>query len=431
MSDMDLINMPDPEIPGPMRNRPRYPLEVWRDTAVGEFTKLCTADNNIPGKVFAESFRTCLGAVVGDRLSCPVKGALPRAYTIIIAPKGKGKGSGIKAAQLFFSKTWNSAYTSLTPGLLFGERDCIWKPKGLGAYIAAASSVPGMARLTHDLASTIKTKPHMIWGNTLPRVLSIFEEMKAFLSTLFIEGGTGTGMEGVICGLWDEVGFHGTATGTRDAVYGEMMFSLLAGITEADWFELLGHGDAVSGGLLSRLNLIGTEGDYVNVAKMNPPNFTPLQQSFLPRIAALEDAPARVETTDGADKIISGWVDTLPEGSERMNLHAWRSALLLAWLHHEEAISPRTAEDAVLLGQYQVQSHEYYQPQAADTPNARVQAKILRALQMRGPMSKRQLQQFTNAHRDGTELWSRALEGLMRDRSVGKQEDGTLFRSGE
>ena len=33
------------------------------------------------------------GAVVGDRISCPgVEGALPRTYTVIVAPKGKGKG---------------------------------------------------------------------------------------------------------------------------------------------------------------------------------------------------------------------------------------------------------------------------------------------------------------------------------------------------
>lgn len=118
----------------------------------------------------------------------------------------------------------------LTPGLLSGERDFVWKPKGIGAWVAAASSVPGLARLTKDLDSTTKIKPHMTWGRTLPRILSVFGEMKAFLGTLFIEGGVGSGMEGVVCQLWDDVIFHGTATGTREAAYGEMMFSMLAGL---------------------------------------------------------------------------------------------------------------------------------------------------------------------------------------------------------
>ena len=94
--------------------------------------------------------------------------------------------------------------------------------------------------------------------------------------------------------------FNGTATGTREAVYGEMMFSLLAGVTEEDWFDLLSRGNAVGGGLMSRLNIIGTEGDYKNVGKLKPPDFTPLQESFLPRIRLLADARAHIRTTEAA-----------------------------------------------------------------------------------------------------------------------------------
>jgi hypothetical protein len=54
-----------------VRVRPEYPISAWEGTVVAEFTKLCAQDNNIPGKMFAESFRCVLGAVVGDRLPCP------------------------------------------------------------------------------------------------------------------------------------------------------------------------------------------------------------------------------------------------------------------------------------------------------------------------------------------------------------------------
>jgi len=423
-----------PEQQLPQRSRPTYPIEVWDETALGEFAKLCGHDSNIPRKLFAEAFRCALGAVVGDRLSCPgVDGALPRSYTVIVAPKGKGKGTAIRRAVRFFTQTWegtrgasapgHGTLTSITPGLLSGERDFIWKPRGIGAWVAAASSVPGMARLTKDLDSTLKNRPHMVWGNTLPRILSVHEEMKTFLSTLFIEGGVGSGMEGVVCQLWDDISFHGTATGTRDAVYGEMMFSLLAGVTEQDWFDLLSRGNAVGGGLMSRFNMIGTEGEYENVSRMNPPDFTALQEIFLPRVLRLEDAHIKLLPTEAADRIISEWTDNLPEGSERMNIHAWRSALLLAWLRHEETITTKTAEDAVLLGQYQVESHDYYRTKSADTANARVQGKILRSLELRGPTTKRELQRRTHANRDGTDLWSRALDGLLKDRAVGKRDD--------
>ena len=411
----------------PERKRPDYPIAVWDGTAVGQFAKLCAEDNNIPRKIYAESFRCALGAVVGDRISCPVEGALPRSYTIIIAPKGKGKGTGIRRAVRFFSQTWKSAFTSLTPGLLFGERDSPWKPKGIGAWMAAASSVPGMAKLAKDLEKTLKNSPQMTWGATLPRVLSVHEEMKTFLSALFIEGGVGSGLEGVVCQLWDDVSFNGTATGTREATYGEMMFSLLAGVTEEDWFSILSRGDAVGGGLLSRLNIIGTEGNYENVSRLGQPDFTALQEAFLPRVRSLDDAPARILSTAAADSVISEWQDTLPEETERINVHAWRSALLLAWLRHEDAISAKTAEDAVLLAQYQVDSHEFYRTTAAENPVAKVQARIVRVLTMKGTLAKRNLQQLTNANRDGTELWNRALDGLLRDGAIGKRDNGEYY----
>ena len=207
------------------------------------------------------------------------------------------------------------------------------------------------------------------------------------------------------------------------------MFSMLCGVTEEDWFDLLSRGNAVGSGLMSRLNIIGTEGSFENVSKMKPPDFTALQETFLPRVMQLEDAHARLAPSEAAEGIISEWADNLPEGSERMNVHAWRSALLLAWLRHEDTISAKTAEDAVKLGQYQLASHEYYRTKTADTANARVQAKLLRILEMKGPTSKRELQRLTHAHRDGTELWNRALDGLLRDRAIGKQEGGAYYRA--
>lgn len=414
------------ELPKP--RKPVYPFSAWEGTIVAEFAKLCTADNNIPRKMFAEAFRCCLGAVIGDRLSSSVAdGAVPRTYTIVILPKGKGKGTCIRLAVRFFMQNWRSAWMSITPGLLSGQRDFVWKPKGVGAWIASASSVPGMARLTKELDATIKNKPHLTWGNTLPRVLSVHEEMKTFLSTLFIEGGVGSGMEGVVCQLWDDVSFHGTATGTRDAVYGEMMFSLLAGVTEEDWFDLLSRGNVVGGGLMSRLNLIGSEGKYENVAKIKPVDFTALQETFLPRIMRLEDAHINIPESPEAAQIVAEWVDGLPEGTERLNMHVWRSALLIAWLRHEETISAKTAEDAVSLGQYQLDSHEYYRVEAANNTNAKVQGKIRRALKMQGPLSKRDIQRYTNAHRDGTDTWSRAFDGLVRDKAVGRTDDGKFY----
>lgn len=163
----------------PKRQAPVYPIEVWDGTAVGEFAKLCAHDNNIPRKLYAESFRTVLGAVVGNQLLCPaVEGAIPRSYTIIIAPFGKGKGTAIRRATRFFSQSCHGTRVTSgltvqgdTPGLLCGCREFIWKPEGIGAWNASASSVPGMAKLAKDNEETIEKRPQLAW-EALCRVFS-------------------------------------------------------------------------------------------------------------------------------------------------------------------------------------------------------------------------------------------------------------------
>jgi hypothetical protein len=91
-----------------------------------------------------------------------------------------------------------------------------------------------------------------------------------------------------------------------------MLFSMLCGVTEQDWFDLLGRGDAVGGGLMSRLNIIGTEGEYENVSKLKPMDFKPLQETFLPRVIRLEDAHANVLSSEDADRVVGEWFDGVP-----------------------------------------------------------------------------------------------------------------------
>ena len=416
------VEIPDHE--PAKQNRPVYPDEVWDGTAAGEFGKLCTRDNNIPKKLYLEAFRCCLGAVVGDRISCPVEGALPRSYTVIVAPKGRGKGTAIRRCVNFFKQTWGSSFTTVEPGLLFGGCESIRKPTGVGAWMSAASSAPGMARLCKEAKST---PIQMRWASTLPRILSVHEEMKTFLSALFIEGGVGSDLEGVVCSLWDDTSFNTKATAQRDAIYGEMMFSLLAGVTEQDWFDILSRGNAIGGGLMSRFNIIGTEGNFDLVSDMKPVDFSALQKALFPRIVALQDAPTRIEVTEEAKQLVRKWTSILPEGSERLNIHVWRSALLLAWLRREDSIGSKTAEDAIRLGDYQVASHEYYATKVLDNALARAQEKILRGLRLAGLVTRRGLFKKTHGERDGTELWNRAFDGLLRAEQIGQRKDGKFY----
>jgi hypothetical protein len=343
------VTVPTPEeAPARERKRPVYPIAIWDGTAAGEFAKICTHDNNIPRKFFVEAWTCILGAVVGDRLTSTTLGGIPRSYTFLITKAGYGKGTVIRRCTGFWKAGWVSSSTTAAPGFLRGEPDFSWKPTGIGARNASASSGPGMTRLILD---NKKTPVHLSWHGTIPRIISVHEETKTFLSALFIEGGTGTNLDGVVCSLWDDVEFAAPGTGTRQAVYGEMQFSMLCAITEGDWFDLLSKGDVVGGGLMSRLNLIGSLGEYDRVSDIKKDiEFSELQKQILPRIERLADAPCILAPTEGARRVMADWHLSLPEDAVRANVRAWRSALVLSFLRREDNISEKTAIDATLLG---------------------------------------------------------------------------------
>ena len=64
----------------------------------------------------------------------------------------------------------------------------------------------------------------------------------------------------------------------------------------------------------------------------------------------------------------------------------------------------------------------------ANNPVAALQAKIMALLPNEGDcMKKRELYRKVHAEREGSEIWSRAVKGLLDQRDL-KQENGTLTR---
>lgn len=425
--------------------RPVYPMDAWRGTVVHDFAELCGADNNVPLKLYAEAFRCVLGAIVGDQIACPnIEGVTPRTYTVLVVPFGKGKGTAIGRAMSFFEQVSGGGViiNGRRPGgadtreALLTEKPFPWQwaTEHVGAWVAGASSAPGMAKLANmerPKPKREKDKPEPpaqppLWGGDLPRVLSVFEEAKNLFSSLSIEGGVGHATTGAICALWDSNRFYGTATGERAPASGRMLFSMLCGVTESDWFDLLGRGDIVGGGLMSRLNICGTMGEYANVSRLRPPDFNPLRRVFLPRIHELSNTPADIPASDDALNVVDAWAAELPAGSERMNVHVWRSALLLSWLRGESEITGDTAQDAVRLGDYQVATHEYYRTEATDNATAYIQQKMVRVLRSKGPLSRAALFKHTNGKRDGTVNWGRALDSMVQN-GLFRVDGGKIF----
>ncbi|MGH9543671.1 MAG: DUF3987 domain-containing protein [Terriglobales bacterium] len=381
-----------------------YPAAVWDGTLVGEFAKVCTADNFIPAKLFIESFRTYLAAALGDRLSGPYRGThTARMFTVIIAPPSRGKGEAIRSTDEFFENMKEMIVGYPTP----------WRPKGIGAANLAFSSVPGLSRVILENKKFQEVSPHLCWRGTIPRIITVQEELKSLLSSLFIEGGSGTDLEAVLCALWDGTRFHGKAKGEREAVYGQVQLSLLGGITPDDWFALLGQGDVVGSGFYSRLNIVGTGGEYA-VVKLKQIDSHVLQESLLPRLESLANAPCQMAFDAGADDLLDAWIKELPSGSERLNIYVMRTALLLAWLKGLDSVTTEVMEGALQLGDHQLRVRQFYHVKVVENQEAALEAKIKKYVGTKGASTKRDVARGVHYERCGVTRFEKAWQGLTR-----------------
>lgn len=213
--------------------RPKYPDHVWNGTAYGDFADICSEGNYIPKKFFSESLRTVTGSIVGDRLSCPVYGANPRAFTIKIAGPGSGKGTSEDRVRELFGDRWEG--TTRTEGaLLFGPKDIYWRKRGIGVCIINPASAPGLMKSIEPrkMAKNETPNPMEVW-EPLPRVISIQEEIRGMFAN-FANESTGAGLESILCELYDRTSFSSTATKDRAAASSRMMYGLLGGITKEE-----------------------------------------------------------------------------------------------------------------------------------------------------------------------------------------------------
>jgi hypothetical protein len=397
---------------------PKYPDHVWQGTAYGDFADLCARDNAIPKRFFSEAFRTVVGSLMGGKVRADVQGGIPRIYTVLIAPPGKGKGTACSLVQDFFGLPWRSTDTDLPPLLFKGKSP--YRQDGIGAWILNFSSAPG---LMHSLEPDKpekgnKTVDIQATWNGVPRLITINEELKTLFANFSIET-TGDGLEACLCELYDRESFSSTSTAKRRQMAGEAQYSLLGGMTPDGWDKVFAASASVESGFLSRLNIVATEGRFPVSAGLAPIDFTRLRQSFIPRILELKDREHFLRITPEAHKAMSVWFSSLPTDDDkaflrtRINVHAWRSALHLAWLRRSDYITDEHVRAGIELADYQMLMREFYAPTPGDTRQAKCEAAIRKVMQAKRRRTIRELQRATNANRVGISQWKKCLDALV------------------
>jgi hypothetical protein len=367
------------------------------------------------------------GALVGNRLRCPITGVNARAYTIIIGPPSCGKGTTVDRLQeLFCFERWDGLERTEAPLLWSDPAELCWRSRGIGAQIITPASAPGLMKaiLPRKLKKNESYNPLELW-KPIPRVITIAEEVRTVFAN-FDNESTGAGLESVMCELFDRDSFTTTVTKDRGPEAGLLMYSVFGGITREGWDSVFSKSQSVESGFLSRINIIGTEEER-RAGKLRRPDFEPLRNKFFPLINDLEKNPRMLDTTPDADALIDKWFRELvmPEGvsKARLNIHAWRTALHLAWLRGHPHITAADANSAIRLTNYQVKMREFYAPAEGETRQARCEAAIRKAMRARRRMKERDLKRATHYEKYGVDLWDRSLSALCKAGEMRRDKD--------
>jgi hypothetical protein len=415
--------------------RPAYPDSVWAGTVYGEFADYCADGNYIPKRFFSEALRTVVGSVVGGQLTTDYQGVNARAYTVLIGPPGSGKGTAITAARQFVEGDFDSQTRSSERPLLWDDahdpQNWSWPSRYIGAHVVSPASAPGLIQATkpRKLVKGESRNPLEFWRE-LPRFITIQEEIGGLFAN-FANENSGRGLETAILELYDRDSFTTTATNERAAKSGRLLYSVLGGIPKTEWDNIFAHASSVGSGLFSRLNIIGTENERT-VAGLPEYNFAEMQRRFLPRITALERTPARIPLSPNGRALLNEWFtritielkdEEIP--SARLNIHAMRVALHLAWLYGHANILESDVDAGIKVADFQAKMRDFYRPAEGETREAQWEARIMKVMRQKRSLTYRELQKAVGASRAGIAVWERAIAGLRHDGRIAVVDEST------
>ncbi len=297
--------------------------------------------------------------------------------------------------------------------------------------MVSPASAPGLIQATkpRKLEKGETRGPLEMW-KPLPRFITIQEEIGGLFAN-FANENSGRGLETAILELYDRDSFTTTATNERAAKSGRLLYSILGGIPKTEWDNIFARSSSVGSGLFSRLNIIGTENDRT-VAALPEYDFAEMQRVFLPRITALEKTPARIPVSPNARGLLNEWFARLSDEMKtedlpaaRLNIHALRVALHLAWLRGHANILESDVDAGIKVANFQAKMREFYRPAEGETREAQWENRIMSVMKQKRSIPHRELQRLCHADRAGTAVWERAIAGLRRDERVAVVDDVT------
>ncbi len=355
----------------------KFPDKVIAGVA-GRFAEVYSSRMEPPAHFFHMAFLTCLGAVLGNRLTVTSEiQPQPRLYTVLLGESADDRKSTVIAKSVNFFREALKDFSTC-----------------------------------HGVGSEVGLQKKIKETNSL---LLVYDEFKQFVSKAKIEN---SALLPCVNTLFESNRYE-NRTKSADLAIEDAYLSLLAAST-VQTYETLWTASFIDIGFTNRLFLVPGSGfrRFSIPMKVREDEKNGLKRDLGHMLRHVSEHP-ELEVSEKAKEIYHAWYLNREKSvhSKRLDTYALRFMSLLAVNELRPVVDEEIVNKVIALMDWQYQVRQQHDPVDAENTVARMEEKVRRALK-RGDATERELKQRVNANRTGLWIFQTALTNLRRGREI-------------
>jgi hypothetical protein len=369
---------PTPITEKPTDEKTRTHVSFPREALVGSLGELAREladETEVPPEFFFAAGLTMLGSICGTKLTIDVGFDVePRLYTVLLGDSyGAKKSTAMKKTINFFDD------------VVGGE-----KPK----IVYGVGSAEG-------LVVVLRQEPH---------VLLAFDELRAFVDKTKVQGSV---LLPMVTALFEQNKWENITKNKKHSEPIENAHLSILGCCTTATFSDMWTSEAVSIGFPNRLFVVNAD-RTCKVAWPKSPDEEVLKKLRTRIQQQLAKLPLKLSITPEGMKAWQEWYNDVPssEHTKRLDTIGFRLMGLIALTTDKDSIDLETVRTVTAILDYELRVRILTDPIDADNTISKLEEKIRRALDVRGPLSKRDLRRHTHADRAGLWAFESAIKNL-------------------
>jgi hypothetical protein len=358
--------------------------------SVGDLARVLAAGTEVPEEFYFAAGLTVFGSMCGSDLNVNVAFRVePRLYTVLLGDSyGVKKSTAMKKTLEFFG------------GLV------IRKPN----YNYGVGSAEGLAQALREY----------------PNLILAFDELRAFVDKTTVSGSV---LLPMVTALFEGNDWQNTTKNKKQSVpVRNVHLSLIGCCTTATYSDIWTR-DAIAIGFPNRLFVVNADrkGKVAWPAPPDPAALGAIRTKIQQQLARL---PLALDMDVAGREIWERWYANLPasEHARRLDTIGFRLLALIALTTDKNVIDAETVKTVTRIMDYELNVRITTDPIDADNKVSKLEEKIRRQLELKGPLSERDLRRHTHADRDGLWAFKSARDNLVMAKDIVK--DGDKFRRG-